>query len=72
MINSKLPEKLEEMIEAAVSHYWDTRLSQQQKQQNKGRDNTRSKHWFLIVRWCGQNVARAADKTELHDPVQLH
>ena len=37
MINSKLPENLEEMIGAAVSHYWDTRLSQQQKQQKSGK-----------------------------------
>ncbi len=33
MINPKLPENLEEMAGAAVSHYWATRLSQQQKQQ---------------------------------------
>ena len=37
MINSKLPENLEEMIGAAVSHYWDTRLSQQKKQQKSGK-----------------------------------
>jgi hypothetical protein len=37
MIDSKLPENLEEMIGAAVSHYWDTRLSQQQKQQKSGK-----------------------------------
>lgn len=28
----KIPENLEEMVGAAVSHYWDTRLSQQEKQ----------------------------------------
>ncbi len=37
MRNSKLPGNLEEMIGAAVSHYWDTRLSQQQKQQKSGK-----------------------------------
>ena len=37
MINSNLSENLEEMIGAAVSHYWDTRLSQQQKQQKSGK-----------------------------------
>jgi len=37
MINSKLPENIEGMIGAAVSHYWDTRLSQQQKQQKSGK-----------------------------------
>ena len=37
MINSKLPENLEEMIGAAVSHYWDMRLSQQKKQQKSGK-----------------------------------
>jgi len=33
VITVKLPENLEKMVGAAVSHYWDTRLSQQQKQQ---------------------------------------
>lgn len=33
MMKFKLPKNLEEMIGAAVSHYWDTRLSQQQKQE---------------------------------------
>ena len=37
MINFKIPENLEEMIGAAVSHYWDTRLSQQQKQRKSGK-----------------------------------
>jgi len=37
MINYKLPENLENMIGAAVSHYWDTRLSQQQKQEKRGK-----------------------------------
>lgn len=33
----KIPENLEEMIGAAVSHYWDTRLSQQEKQKKGGK-----------------------------------
>jgi len=37
MSNSRLPENLEEMIGAAVSHYWDTRLSQQKRQQKRGK-----------------------------------
>jgi len=37
VIAVKLPENLEEMVGAAVSHYWDTRLSQQQKQQKSGK-----------------------------------
>ena len=37
MTKAKLPENFEEMISAAVSHYWDTRLSQQQKQQKSGK-----------------------------------
>jgi hypothetical protein len=36
MINIKFPENFEEMVIAAVSHYWNTRLSQQQKQQKSG------------------------------------
>jgi hypothetical protein len=36
MINIKFPENFEEMVRAAVSHYWNTRLSQQQKQQKSG------------------------------------
>jgi len=37
MMELTLPEDLEKMIGAAVSHYWDTRLSQQQKQQKSGK-----------------------------------
>lgn len=37
VINLNLPENLEEMIGAAVSHYWDTRLSQQEKQKKNGK-----------------------------------
>jgi hypothetical protein len=37
LITVKLPENLEEMIGAAVSHYWDTRLSQQEKQEKSGK-----------------------------------
>ena len=37
VLESKPMEKLEQMIGAAVSHYWDTRLSQQQKQQKSGK-----------------------------------
>lgn len=37
VLESKSMEKLEQMIGAAVSHYWDTRLSQQQKQQKSGK-----------------------------------
>ena len=37
MVNVKLPENLEEMVGAAVSHYWDTRLSQQKKQKKSGK-----------------------------------
>ncbi len=33
----KIPENIEEMIGAAVSHYWDTRLSQQEKQKKSGK-----------------------------------
>lgn len=36
MINIKFPENFAEMVRAAVSHYWNTRLSQQQKQQKSG------------------------------------
>lgn len=37
MINPKLPKNLEEMVGAAVLHYWETRLSQQKKQQKSGK-----------------------------------
>jgi hypothetical protein len=37
MRDAKFQEDLEQMIGAAVSHYWDTRLSQQQKQQKSGK-----------------------------------
>lgn len=33
----KIPENLEKMVGAAVSHYWDTRLSQQEKQKKSGK-----------------------------------
>ena len=32
-----LPENLQEMISAAVAHYWETRLSQQRRQKQSGR-----------------------------------
>lgn len=37
MIAIQLPEDIEEMIGAAVSHYWDKRLSQQEKQKKSGK-----------------------------------
>lgn len=33
----KIPENIEEMIGAAVSHCWNTRLSQQEKQKKSGK-----------------------------------
>lgn len=37
MIHIKCPKNVEEMIGAAVSHYWNTRLSQQKKQKKSGK-----------------------------------
>jgi len=37
MIKFNLPKSLDEMTRSAVSHYWNTRISQQQKQQKQGK-----------------------------------
>ncbi|MCP5002625.1 MAG: restriction endonuclease [Planctomycetes bacterium] len=37
MNNGKLPENLQELIGTAVAHYWETRLSQLERQQQSGR-----------------------------------
>ncbi len=37
MSTPELPDNLEEMVGAAVAHYWETRLSQQAKQHKSGR-----------------------------------